>query len=251
MLSARWPPYGGHCIRSLSVGTSLSDHYETLGVDRSADAKQIKAAYYELSKKYHPDRHTEAGEKQNAAVKFQEVASAYEVLSSDEKRRAYDAALTRHHASTANNAWSRSRTSADNGYGRPKMYTDLDIDYKNFEHFQRSTRQRRRRHDHWEMPDEFFAEFGGREFRSEFRTRAEHEGANYKDSRAAEREKAERLRMQEMEEQRKKDAHPLPTFEQLYRQQQERKANEERKAGTAAAVIAAAAAVLVYILRRM
>uniref|UniRef100_A0A9J2PAR5 J domain-containing protein n=1 Tax=Ascaris lumbricoides TaxID=6252 RepID=A0A9J2PAR5_ASCLU len=251
MLSARWSQCGGRCVRSISVSAPLSNHYETLGIDRSADAKEIKAAYYELSKKYHPDRHTDASDKQHAAIKFQEVASAYEVLGSDDKRRAYDATLARDRANTADRVGPQSRTGVDTQNGKRKMYTDLDIDYRNFEQFQRSTRRRRPRHHHWEMPDEFFAEFGGREFKSEYRTRAEHESANYKDSRAAEREKEERLRMQELEEQRKKSAHPIPTFEQLYRQQQARKAEEERKAGAAAALIAAAAAILVYILRRM
>uniref|UniRef100_A0A914RAT3 J domain-containing protein n=1 Tax=Parascaris equorum TaxID=6256 RepID=A0A914RAT3_PAREQ len=60
-------------MRSVSVSASLSNHYETLGIDQSADAKQIKAAYYELSKKYHPDRHIDADDKQYAAIKFQEV----------------------------------------------------------------------------------------------------------------------------------------------------------------------------------
>lgn len=60
-------------MRSISVSAPLSNHYETLGIDRSADAKEIKAAYYELSKKYHPDRHTDASDKQHAAIKFQEV----------------------------------------------------------------------------------------------------------------------------------------------------------------------------------
>uniref|UniRef100_A0A915BNI3 J domain-containing protein n=1 Tax=Parascaris univalens TaxID=6257 RepID=A0A915BNI3_PARUN len=250
MLSARWRQCGSQCMRSVSVSASLSNHYETLGIDQSADAKQIKAAYYELSKKYHPDRHIDADDKQYAAIKFQEVASAYEVLGSDDKRRVYDATLARNRANTANRVWPQSRRGADTQNNRRKMYTDVDIDYRDFEQFQRSTRRRRPRHDHWEMPDEFFAEFGGREFKSEYRTRAEHESANYKDSRAAEREKEERLRMQEMEEHRKRNAHPIPTFEQLYRQQQARKAEEERKAGAAAALIAATAAILVYIFRR-
>lgn len=57
------------------------------------------------------------------------------------------------------------------GLSREKQYTDIDIDYKTFEQFQRNTRRRRQFHSHFEMPDEFSAEFGGkrsRVFKSEY-----------------------------------------------------------------------------------
>ncbi|PIO54453.1 hypothetical protein TELCIR_24185, partial [Teladorsagia circumcincta] len=51
-----------------------------------------------------------------------------------------------------------------------KSYTDMDIDYKSFEHFQRLNRQRKQYHSHFDMPEEFYAEFGGkrREFKSTY-----------------------------------------------------------------------------------
>ncbi|XP_003737482.1 protein tumorous imaginal discs, mitochondrial [Galendromus occidentalis] len=63
------------------------DYYEILGVARNASAKDVKKAYYQLAKKYHPD--TNKGDK-DAAKKFQEVSEAYEVLSDDSKRKHYD-----------------------------------------------------------------------------------------------------------------------------------------------------------------
>jgi len=57
--------------------------YETLGVDKSADAKDIKKAYRKLAVKHHPDK---GGDEQ----KFQEISAAYEVLSDAEKRQKYD-----------------------------------------------------------------------------------------------------------------------------------------------------------------
>ncbi|TPX63144.1 hypothetical protein CcCBS67573_g08758 [Chytriomyces confervae] len=63
------------------------DYYGILGVNRSALKREIKKAYKELSKKYHPDKNP--GDKESEQ-KFIECAQAYEVLSDDEKRRIYD-----------------------------------------------------------------------------------------------------------------------------------------------------------------
>lgn len=60
------------------------DLYGILGVSREADAKDIKKAYYELSKIHHPDRPG------GNADKFKEVQEAYEVLTDEQKRQVYD-----------------------------------------------------------------------------------------------------------------------------------------------------------------
>jgi len=63
------------------------DYYETLGVQRNADASTIKKAYYQLAKKYHPDVNKDDPK---AAQKFQDVSEAYEILSDTGKRQQYD-----------------------------------------------------------------------------------------------------------------------------------------------------------------
>ncbi|KAJ8675408.1 hypothetical protein QAD02_011194 [Eretmocerus hayati] len=63
-----------------------ASHYDTLEVSRSSTQEDIKTAYYELSKKYHPDRNSSA----DAKKKFQNVSDAYEVLSNFSKRKQYD-----------------------------------------------------------------------------------------------------------------------------------------------------------------
>jgi len=75
-------------MRFLQTSSCLSqkDYYKTLGVKKGDSAGAIKKAYYELAKKYHPDTNREAG----AAERFQAIQEAYEVLSDQEKRAAYD-----------------------------------------------------------------------------------------------------------------------------------------------------------------
>ncbi len=62
------------------------DYYEVLGVPREASQEEIKRAYRQLARKYHPDVSTET----NAEERFKEVNAAYEALSDPEKRSMYD-----------------------------------------------------------------------------------------------------------------------------------------------------------------
>lgn len=68
---------------------SKRDYYEVLGVARNASAAELKKAYRRLAMKYHPDRNT-GDEAAEAEQKFKEAKEAYEVLSDEQKRAAYD-----------------------------------------------------------------------------------------------------------------------------------------------------------------
>ena len=62
------------------------DYYEVLGTSKTATDAEIKSAYRKLAKQYHPD----VSKEENAGEKFKEVQEAYDVLSDNEKRSAYD-----------------------------------------------------------------------------------------------------------------------------------------------------------------
>lgn len=63
------------------------NHYETLGVEKSASAEEIKKSYRKLASKYHPDK---AG---GDTEKFKEIQVAYEILSDTQRRAQYDIEL--------------------------------------------------------------------------------------------------------------------------------------------------------------
>ena len=64
------------------------DYYEVLGVNKDASEEDIKKSYRKLAMKYHPDRNPD---NPKAEDQFKEAKEAYEVLSDDQKRGAYDA----------------------------------------------------------------------------------------------------------------------------------------------------------------
>ena len=66
---------------------SKRDYYEVLGVNKNTPKEDLKKAYRKLAMKYHPDRNPDD---EAASEKFKELSEAYEILSDDQKRQAYD-----------------------------------------------------------------------------------------------------------------------------------------------------------------
>src|ERR1041384_3492547 len=72
-----------HILRAMAD----RDYYDILGVKKTAAEDEIKKAYRNLAKKFHPDKNK--GNK-DAENKFKEISEAYAVLSDKEKRAQYD-----------------------------------------------------------------------------------------------------------------------------------------------------------------
>lgn len=64
----------------------MTDFYSALGVPSSASTADIKTAFRRLAAHYHPDRNASP----DAPARFRAVQEAYEVLSDDENRQAFD-----------------------------------------------------------------------------------------------------------------------------------------------------------------
>lgn len=66
----------------------FKDYYDSLGVSRTSSAEEIRRAYRQLARKYHPDTNKTDPK---AEEKFKEINEAYEVLKDPDKRKRYDA----------------------------------------------------------------------------------------------------------------------------------------------------------------
>lgn len=99
--------------RAISISSILlqKDYYKILGVSKNSSAKDIKKAYYQLAKKYHPDTNKSDPD---AGKKFQEVSEAYEILSDDTKRREYDT-----FGQTSEQMGRQGKGPAGGGFGHP------------------------------------------------------------------------------------------------------------------------------------
>lgn len=73
----------------------MADHYEILGVARNAPGEEIRRTYLRLARERHPDRFSDPREKAEAHEFFQQLTEAFNTLSNDERRRAYDRELSK------------------------------------------------------------------------------------------------------------------------------------------------------------
>ncbi|XP_043266523.1 dnaJ homolog subfamily C member 30, mitochondrial-like [Venturia canescens] len=73
----------------MSTKPKTPSHYDTLEINYRATQGEIKSAYFNLSKQYHPDKN----DSEEASQKFRDISNAYEVLSNFKSRKVYDRSL--------------------------------------------------------------------------------------------------------------------------------------------------------------
>jgi len=107
------------------IHLAQQSYYDDLGVHPQSTSKEIKNAFYQLSKEFHPDRNVE---NPNALKKFQAISEAYDTLSNPKKRTQYDKGVLGRSSSVAEREASSHRFEGETFYGsrsnRMKTSTD-------------------------------------------------------------------------------------------------------------------------------
>lgn len=114
--------------------TRRKDFYQTLGVKKSAPQDEIKKAYRQAAKKYHPDKNTG-----NAAAekKFKELSEAYSVLSDKKKRAEYDQCSSSQFDGSSFRNYRNSRGSSAEQFDFSDVFNDVFAEnaFNNFSSF--------------------------------------------------------------------------------------------------------------------
>ncbi len=105
---------------------AVKDYYKILGVSKNATKDEIKKAYRNLARKYHPDHNPDD---KSAEEKFKEVQEAHEVLSDDEKRKTYDMFGSAEFRPGGQTTWRRAGDPGGGSY----QYTYSAQDFPGFE----------------------------------------------------------------------------------------------------------------------
>jgi DnaJ domain len=131
----------GHGPGSNTMTTTTTDPYQCLGLPHHATAIEIKQAYHQMARKYHPDKYVlcdSVDEKQAAAAKFSECAAAYALLTNPERKAEYDHiykyggfdSLSEPTATANNAAFSSDRSTPSPGRKRRSFdSSDLGVGY--------------------------------------------------------------------------------------------------------------------------
>lgn len=115
----------------------MTDWYQVLQISRQASAGEIKSAYRQLAKKYHPDAHP--GD-QECEVRFREISEAYTILSDEKKRRRYDEELGRQSRKSEKDDYKKEETRADQG-ARKVNFEDISRNFESFFGFNPKTKE--------------------------------------------------------------------------------------------------------------
>mmetsp|Transcript_5175 Transcript_5175/g.12440 ORF Transcript_5175/g.12440 Transcript_5175/m.12440 type:complete len:780 (-) Transcript_5175:43-2382(-) len=123
-----WQKYREECARQLSM-----NHYEVLELPTHAGIDAVRRAYKDLARRWHPDKHEDKPKelKERAARKFGRIRQAYEVLSDESTKQAYDIAMpgTPKARMSTPETWSRAAAAPSSASGlRSASYPSPDHD---------------------------------------------------------------------------------------------------------------------------
>ena len=111
-----------------NINTNQQSFYDDLGVHPQSTSREIKEAFYNLSKDHHPDRNVDNPE---ALKKFQIISEAYEVLGNPEKRIKYDKGVLGRSSSVVERERATHRFQGEQFYGARanlKIHRKNDVD---------------------------------------------------------------------------------------------------------------------------
>lgn len=132
-----------------AAGAKLN-YYEILGIKPDSDAKTIKEAFYEQSKKLHPDKRPED---ENAPLEFNNLVEAYEVLGDTSKRKSYDKILGIHKVRNEPTSW-RSSYKPRKGVKQADLHRSINVDLSE----ERMKKAWEAYKDRWKREEEYMKE---------------------------------------------------------------------------------------------
>lgn len=109
----------------------MANYYKILEIAETATKDDIKKAYKKLAMRWHPDKNPKNLDEANR--KFKEIAQAYEILSDDQKRRAYDAQTNRKHTTSSTKRANKSTTFRSAAAPPFKSTSDKHFDFSAFD----------------------------------------------------------------------------------------------------------------------
>ncbi|MBN1517486.1 DnaJ domain-containing protein [Candidatus Sumerlaeota bacterium] len=106
-------------------------YYQILKVSKDSPIREVKRAYHQLARKYHPDKASSTEEQQQFEEEFALISEAYNVLKDDDRRKEYDAKLKKETDAMREATLSGEKTSAKpstKSFQRPITASDVGIE---------------------------------------------------------------------------------------------------------------------------
>ncbi|WP_061313058.1 DnaJ domain-containing protein [Clostridium botulinum] len=118
----------------------MKNYYKILGVSESSNKDEIKKAFRNLAKKYHPDKNKD---NKDAIEMFQQINEAYEILSNESSREEYDRKLNQNSSNRSKNESKnnskKSQAKTKENFNKGDALNDLNQYFESFFGFKASS----------------------------------------------------------------------------------------------------------------